>query len=205
MSPVARYAGAIAAALCGLCFWSCGSSGTSAEKSTSTRSKPAAPPATTPAAPGPVPKPKLAPLGTTFTLQAGSGSGPNRPTTQLKVRATRLINRINGNFFQRGALQKGNRFVGVRLSLTNVGRIGWSGSPGDLSTLLTSSDTQAAHGNSAGGCGAPFAQKAELSPGERQRGCVVFIVARGDQPKIFQFSPNAPTTPPAEWSAHRRR
>ena len=203
MSPLPRCLVTVIAALCALGVASCGSTGDSA-KSTSTASKPATPPPTK-SAPAPTPKPKLAPLGTTFTVQAGSGSGPNRPTTQLKVRATRLINRINGNFFQRGALQRGNRFVGVQLSLTNVGRGPWSGSPGDLSTLITSTDTQAAHGNSAGSCGAPFAEKAELSPGERQRGCVVFIVGRGEQPKIVQFSPNAPTTPPAEWSAHRRR
>ena len=127
MSPLPRCLVTVIAALCAVGVASCGSTGDSA-KNASTASKPATPPPTK-SAPAPTPKPKLAPLGTTFTVQAGSGSGPNRPTTQLKVRATRLINRINGNFFQRGALQRGNRFVGVQLSLTNVDAVPGAGHP----------------------------------------------------------------------------
>jgi len=94
-------------------------------------------------------------------------------------------------------------FVGVRISLTNIGRWPWSGKPGDVSTLVTSADTQAGKATSAGGCGGAFSLKTEISAGERQRGCLVFILPKRQRPKLFQFSPDYPATPPLQWALTR--
>jgi hypothetical protein len=162
--------------------------------------KPAAPAAPTRSVPQP-PVQRPAPLATTQTLLASSA--PNRPKTTLTVKAARVISGLQPNSFQLAGSHKGLKFVGVQLTIVNTGRATWTGSPGKVSTLLTSSDTQAATITAAGNCGGAFSTKVELLPQERQRGCVPFVLKKGQRPRRFQFSPDAPATPPAEWSLRR--
>jgi hypothetical protein len=132
-----------------------------------------------------------------------ASSAPGRPKTLLKVKAVRLVRGLKPNVFQLGGSHKGLRFFGVQLLLVNTGRAAWSGSPGKLSTMVTSSDTQAGTISGAGTCGGGFSTKVELLPGERQRGCLPFVLRRPQRPRSFQFSPDSPATPPVEWSLRR--
>jgi hypothetical protein len=142
------------------------------------------------------------PMRTTQTIQAASGAS-NRPKTTLKVTVTRLLRGLHPNDFQFGGSRKGLRFVGVRISFKNIGQATWTGTPSDDTVLITSSDTQANMLVGAGNCGGSFARKVELLPGERQRGCLPFVLKRTQSPKLFQFSPDSPATPPVEWTLRR--
>jgi len=138
-----------------------------------------------------------APLKTTQSVRASSS--PGRPKTTLTVKVTKVVRGLQPSNFQFGGSRKGLRFVGVQVTLKNTGRATWSGSPGQASTLLTSSDTQARTMTAAGTCGSAFYTKVELLPDERQRGCVPFVLKKTQKPTRFQFSPDPPATPPVEW------
>jgi hypothetical protein len=177
--------------------------GSDDEKRTTSSSASAPPTRSTPppsAAQPPVQRP--APIRTTQTVQAASGA-PNRPKTTLKVKVVRLVRGLRPNSFQFGGSQKGLRFVGVQVTFVNVGRATWTGAPGKDSVLITSSDTQASGIMAAATCGGTFATKVELLPGERQRGCLPFVMEKRRSPKLFQFSPDSPATPPVEWRLTR--
>src|SRR3954469_17884577 len=79
------------------------------------------------AAPLPIPPPPaFAKLGTAQDVSAATTGGG--PKTMLKVAATRYIRRLQPRFLQAPKL-KGSRYVGVQLTLVNVGQAAWSGSP----------------------------------------------------------------------------
>jgi len=123
----------------------------------------------------------------------------------LRVKVASIRNPLSATPFQRRALPKGSRFVGVRLTLVNAGKSTWTGSPAQASTLLTNKDTQAAKGGVAGQCGGAFATRVEISPDSRQRGCLVFVLDRRERPATFQFSASAPAALAGEWKIPRRR
>jgi hypothetical protein len=183
----------IIAGACALAVVACGSSD-SEEKSSSTRST--ARPKTAPPLPVP-PPPVLAKLGQAQDVTArttGNGS-----KTMLKVTATRYIRKLQPRFLQAPKL-KGSRYVGVRLTLINVGSAAWSGSPAHAATLITDGNTQAPTVKAVGSCGGPFGAKVELVRGERQSGCLVWILKDGERPGHLQFAPDSPATPPVEWA-----
>jgi hypothetical protein len=199
--PPRRYPAALAGAVCIVALAACGSD--DSHKKTDSAVLPQSAPARTdaPKASAAPPVPRPARLRATQSIVADSGAG--RPKTTLHVSVTRILDPLHPNSFQAGGLAKGSRYVGVRISIRNVGRSTWTGGPAKASTLLTTSDTQASHGTSVGACADPFAAAAQVTPGERQRGCVVFVLHRKQRAKTFQFSPDAPASPPAEWSLRR--
>ena len=173
------------------------------ESSTGTKSK-ATPTAQT-TTPAPVPVPPAAPLAQLGTAQdvTASSSRGGGPKTTLKVKASRYIRKLTPRFLQAPKL-KGSRYVGVQFTLINVGQAAWSGSPARAAVLVTDHNTQAPKVPAVGRCGGPFGSKVELLRGERQSGCLAFILNRGERPDHLQFSPDSPATPPLEWSLRPR-
>jgi hypothetical protein len=158
-----------------------------------------APQQATPSSSGGNPLPPVKPaqaLRTSATLTAASA--PGRPLTKIKVTVTGYKNNVAPGFLQRGAVGR-RHITTVAISFKNVGFATWSGNPSSDAALVTSRDTQAGGLTVGGGCVNGFATRVELLPGESQRGCLAFVLNRGAKPKSFQFSPNFPATPPAEW------
>jgi hypothetical protein len=196
-------AGVVAVA-CALLAGACGSS-KGPDKTTSTSTKTTATRTATTristARTGPLPVPPATPLAKLGTAQdvTASSSGGGGPKTVLKVNATRYIRKLTPRFLQAGKLKNG-RYVGVQLTLINVGPAAWSGSPGRAAVLITDRNQQAVKVPAVSRCGGPFGSKVELLRGERQTGCLAFILDSGDRPSHLQFSPDSPATPPVEWS-----
>ena len=135
-------------------------------------------------------------LRSSATLVAASA--PGRPLTKIKVTVTGFKNNATPGFLQKGAVGRAHMAT-VSIVFKNVGFAVWSGNPASDAALITSRNTQAGPLTVGGGCVNGFATRVELLPGETQRGCLAFILNRGAKPKSFQFSPNFPNTPPAEW------
>jgi hypothetical protein len=195
----ARTLAAVSATGCALALVGCGggSSDSGDHRSTTTKSTRTAPTKTSAAVPVP-PAAPLAQLGTAKDVTASSSRGGG-PKTVLKVNASRYIRKLTPRFLQAPKL-KGSRYVGVQLTLINVGQAAWSGSPARASVLVTDHNTQAPKVPAVGRCGGPFGSKVELLRGERQSGCLAFILNSGERPDHLQFSPDSPATPPVEWS-----
>jgi hypothetical protein len=177
----------------------CGSSNEEPKSTASTASTPKTSSSQAPTRSAP-PTPVQRPARIRRIESVQASSAPNRPKTTLKVKVARLVKGLQPNSFQLGGSHKGMKFVGVQLTIVNAGRATWSGSPGKVSTLLTNANTQAGTLTAAGTCGGAFSTKVEILPGERQRGCVPFVLKTGQRAQRFQFSPDAPATPPVEWS-----
>jgi Domain of unknown function (DUF4352) len=139
-------------------------------------------------------------LRTSATLDAASAQ--NRPLTKLRVTVTAVKSRVKPGFLQAGAVGSGHMAT-VTIAFKNVGFATWSGNPTADAALITTKDRQASPLTVGGGCVNGFATRVELLPGETQRGCLAFILNRGASPKLFQFSPNFPSTPPAEWQLRK--
>jgi hypothetical protein len=135
-------------------------------------------------------------LRTSATLAAASAQG--RPLTKIKVTVTGFKDNVTPGFLQKGAVGRGH-ITTVAITFKNVGFAIWSGNPSTDAALVTTRNTQAGPLTVGGGCVNGFATRVELLPGETQKGCLAFVLNRGAKPKSFQFSPNFPNTPPAEW------
>jgi hypothetical protein len=87
------------------------------------------------------------------------------------------------------ALTRGARFVGVELTLRNIGQETYSESPLEDSKLLAADGTEADPVNLLGGpCGGRFALHVTLRPGASARGCVPFELAEARRPASFRFA-----------------
>jgi hypothetical protein len=139
-------------------------------------------------------------LRTSATLNAASA--PGRPLTQIKVTVTGYKDNVAPGFLQKGAIGRGH-IATVTIAFKNAGFATWSGNPSADAVLITTRNTQAGALTAGGGCVNGFATRVELLPGETQKGCLAFILNRGAKPKSFQFSPNFPATPPAEWQLRK--
>jgi hypothetical protein len=83
----------------------------------------------------------------------------------------------------------GQRFVGIQITLKNVGAVAYSDSPSNGSTLLSNTDEQAKDQIVSGGpCGNDFASSAKIAAGQTQQGCVPFEMPVGQTPATFQFT-----------------
>ena len=98
--------------------------------------------------------------------------------------------------------QKGRKFVGVFVRLTNVGDKTYDDSPSNGAQLITNKDEQADSAMvSSGDCGSSFASDATISPGSSQQGCIPFEVKEKAKPKTFQFGLDSGFGPETgEWS-----
>jgi hypothetical protein len=125
------------------------------------------------------------PVGTPITIRGGH---TERKQTELKVTVTAVLDPVSGSPADQ-ALAKGGRFVGVELTLRNIGQATYSESPLQDSKLLVADRSEADPVNLLGGpCGGSFALRLRLRPGEMARGCVPFEVAGGARPASFQFA-----------------
>jgi hypothetical protein len=83
----------------------------------------------------------------------------------------------------------GDRYVGVQITLKNVGPVAYSDSPSNGATLLGSDDQQAESELVAGGpCGNDFSSSVNIAPGDLQQGCLAFELPEGKSAGSFQFT-----------------
>jgi hypothetical protein len=83
----------------------------------------------------------------------------------------------------------GQRFIGVQITLRNVGSTPYSDSPSNGATLLSNNDEQATGEIVTGGpCGNDFQSSANIAPGDQQQGCLPFELPVGETASSFQFT-----------------
>ena len=83
----------------------------------------------------------------------------------------------------------GQRYIGVQITLRNVGSVAYSDSPSNGATLLSNENEQATGEIVSGGpCGNDFQSSANIAPGDEQQGCLPFELPRGETPSSFQFT-----------------
>lgn len=86
----------------------------------------------------------------------------------------------------------GQRYVGVQITLKNVGFVAYLDSPSNGATLLSNANQQATSETvSAGPCGNFFASSANIAPGNTQQGCIAFEMPMGQTPATFRFTLNS--------------
>jgi hypothetical protein len=126
--------------------------------------------------------PQTARLGDTITLTGFSDK------ETIEVTPTKVLDPLPVGSLDE-PLNKQARFVGVELTLKNVGSKTYNDSPSNGATVVTSNDQQ---GDSTvvieGPCSGGFASHANISPGSQLRGCLPFEVP-GKKPVVkFQFT-----------------
>src|SRR5215208_6544966 len=141
---------------------------------------------------------------------AGSGKAPRSrigdsitvkgTDTRMKVKLVKVDRTLTAGEFDEP--QKGRKFVGVYIRLTNVGDKTYDDSPSNGAHLITSKDEQAQSTIvSSGDCGSSFASDATISPGSSQQGCIPFEIKKKAKPKVFQFGLDSGFGPETgEWS-----
>jgi uncharacterized protein DUF4352 len=119
-------------------------------------------------------------VGTPITLRG--------ETTELEVRVTGVLDPVSGSPADT-TLSPNARFVGVRLTLRNIGQGTYSESPLEDSKLLTRNGAPTHPVNLLGGpCGGRFPLQVHLRPGQRTEGCLPYEVSRSEEPARFQFA-----------------
>lgn len=152
-------------------------SSTSVSAATANQRQPA--PTTSASRPGP----RWANTGSTLILHGQSGE-------VMAVTVDAVMDPLPvGSFDQADA---GQRFVGVQITLHNVGSISYSDSPANGATLLSNVNEQATSEIVSGGpCGNNFSASANIAPGGTQQGCLPFEMPDGQTPGMFQFTLNS--------------
>jgi hypothetical protein len=136
---------------------------------------------------------QTAKLGDTITLEGSD--------TKMAVTVNHVLDPPSvGQFDQ--PLEKGSRFVGVEMTLQNVGDQTYNDSPSNGATLILADDSQAQSTIVTGGeCSGGFAESSTISPGSRRNGCIVFEVPGQAAPKTFQFALDSGFGPQSgEWT-----
>lgn len=136
---------------------------------------------------------KHAKIGDTITL-AGSDDKMKMKVKVLRVRSPLTV----GDYDEP---TKGNRFIGVDIALTNVGKGTYDDAPSNGAKVITSKDEQ---GDSTivsqGPCSGGLASDVKIAPGSRRQGCIPFEVPKGKL-KTFQLSLDSGFGPESgEWS-----
>ena len=86
----------------------------------------------------------------------------------------------------------GKRFVGVQMTVRNVGSAPYDDSLGNGSTLITKGDGQADSTIvSEGPCDSSFSSDVKIAPGDTRSGCIPFEVPSGARLRGFQFTPDS--------------
>ena len=124
----------------------------------------------------------------------------NEEGLKMRVKVLGVESPLNVGEFDKPS-DPSNRFVGVRVALTNVGDVTYDDSPSNGAAIIGRGDEQ---GNFAfvteGPCAGQFASAATISPGSRRQGCIPFEVPKG-RLKTFQFSLDSGFGPDSgEWS-----
>jgi uncharacterized protein DUF4352 len=127
--------------------------------------------------------PQKAKVGDTLTLKGNGGES-------MAVTVDQVMDPLQvGQYDQPDS---GRRFVGIQITLKNVGSAAYSDSPSNGSTLLSNTNEQAKGQIVSGGpCGNDFASSANIAPGDTQKGCIPFEMPVGQTPATFQFTLNS--------------
>lgn len=125
---------------------------------------------------------------------------PGQAKTQLRIRLIRVSDPASTSQYQDDQIKSNERYVNLDVELRNLGKVRWSASPYQFSTLLTTRNTRAKSATilTTGDCGT-FPFRVDLTPGTAERGCLTYVIRRNARPRLYQFSPDFPDTPPAEW------
>jgi hypothetical protein len=125
-------------------------------------------------------QPQQAKVGSSLTLSESGGDS-------LAVTVDQVMDPLSvGSFDQATA---GHRYVGVQITLKNVGSVPYSDSPSNGSTLLSNTNEQAQGTIVSGGpCGNDFQSSVKIAPGGSEQGCIPFELADGQSPETFQFT-----------------
>lgn len=123
---------------------------------------------------------RQATLGHSLTLQGNGGES-------LAVTAEKVIDPLPVGSADQA--DPGQRYVGVQITLRNVGSAPYSDSPSNGATLISNANEQAQSTIVSGGpCGNDFQSSVKLAPGTTQQGCVPFQLSDGQIAKTFQFT-----------------
>ncbi len=120
--------------------------------------------------------------------------------TKVKVKLVKVDRDVAAGEFDEP--QKGRKFIGVYVRLTNVGKKTYDDSPSNGAHVITNKDEQAESSMiSSGDCGSSFSSDATISPGSSQQGCIPFEIKKKAKPKVFQFGLDSGFGPETgEWS-----
>jgi Domain of unknown function (DUF4352) len=122
-------------------------------------------------------------IGDTLTLTGDGGE-------TMAVTVDRVMDPLQVGSYDQA--DPGQRFVGVQVTLKNVGRVAYSDSPSNGATLLSNTNEQAQGQIVSGGpCGNDFQSSANIAPGDTQQGCIPFEMPTGETPATFQFTLNS--------------
>ena len=120
----------------------------------------------------------LAKVGSSLTLAGFEG-------LKMKVTVTAYLDPATGGEF--ATPEQGARFVGVKLSLVNVGQQAFDDAPSNGATLITNTDEQAdATVTTGGSCESP--STVTIAPGDRRVVCIPFEIPTEQRGKTFQFA-----------------
>jgi hypothetical protein len=120
--------------------------------------------------------------------------------TKLKVTVLGVMDPVNAGQYDQPAASR--RYVGVQLSIRNVGGNSYSDAPSNGAQLVDNHDEQADPTLLTGGdCTIGFSSDVRLSPGSRQKGCIAFEIKKRAKPATFQFAGDSGFGPGnAEWT-----
>jgi hypothetical protein len=106
----------------------------------------------------------------------------------MRVTADRLLDPVPVGAAD-ATITKGARFVGVFITLQNVGPAPYDESPLADASLVTSGGAKVLGEQVLGGpCEGEFASHVKVVPGATGRGCIVFEVPAGQKPAVFQYA-----------------
>lgn len=127
--------------------------------------------------------PQEAKVGDTLTLSGGGG-------LTMAVTVDQVMDPLQVGSDDQA--DSGQRFVGVQITLKNVGQVAYSDSPSNGATLLSNTNEEAQGQIVTGGpCGNDFQSLANIAPGDTQQGCIPFEMPVGQMPAMFQFTLNS--------------
>lgn len=110
--------------------------------------------------------------------------------TELRVRVTGIIDPLPAGEFDEPA--DGKRFVGVRMSLRNIGSGTYNDSVSNGSALILKSSEQVDPTLLSGGpCDSSFSSDVKVATGDTRTGCIPFEVPNGARLRSFQFTPDS--------------
>jgi hypothetical protein len=121
------------------------------------------------------------------SLRVGDSVTVDTSDTSLRLKVTEVLDPLDVGEFDEP--DSGNRFVGIGLSVRNVGDTSYSDALANGSTLILAGATQASTTTVSGGpCGNGFDADVKIAPGDVRRGCIAFEVPVGKRLRSFQFT-----------------
>ncbi|MDX6616181.1 MAG: hypothetical protein QOD60_1272 [Solirubrobacterales bacterium] len=123
-------------------------------------------------------------VGGSIRLAASSAGS----SVQMRVTVDRVVDPVEVGAAD-VTITKGARFVGVFISLLNVGQANYDESPLADASLVTSGGAKVLGEQVLGGpCADEFASHVKIPPGATHDGCIVFEVPAGQKPAVFQYA-----------------